>query len=299
MQPGRAVRLEPWLFYLLPFGYELAQAAVVYVGGDVVERAFREKSDAALVAAIDDIEWGAFRAWLRKGGRGGNADAAIVVGETDLETLAEVVRLGVTPWHVLESLGAALPGGRAAMQRTADEALKAPDRVAQVLAMLLEPGGDAVVVAADLSAAMDRPLGGATVPAALGGPGPEWLTASPRDFAASLHRALAKRTEPAPWLVGMTVDPRLLEDLRTEEPFTLARLPQWIAKSGLTRVRLVCCLAQPDAPFPFRELHDLESPPAAVLVVDFAPDAPGQAWRLARALETVTGGRTLVAYLAP
>ncbi len=280
------VRLDPREFYSMPLGYPLAQAAMAFIGGDVVAKALRSRADREIVAAVSAIGWSEFRAFIREHGSAGRPSRAIHVHERDPELEAWE---GALQWRVVRAVGIDVP------DRAADRGLPTgdfsdPDRVAEVLRTLLESGAK-IVVATDLSAEMDRAMPGLTLAAATLGTSGEGLDApTPRDFVAGLFARFVK-----PALVGLVTDQARVKDLRTELPYDSLALAETLAANGWQECGLVVCgasklgLAPEELGWRYRQQIELLRRwgirPVAVLAFSFAGDE-GDAAFLALAFAT-------------
>ncbi|MFQ5845980.1 MAG: hypothetical protein ACE5JG_13435, partial [Planctomycetota bacterium] len=164
VEPRLLVTLSPRRFYALgPLGYLLAQAAMAYVGADVLELALREGSDRRIQGAVAAIDWCDFLRFVERHAEHGSAADAMVVADPPptagrsrdresrgaLRDALRAIGMKVGPGDALEA---------AELDPTRN--LSEPWRVAEVLELLVHPvaSGEPLLLLTDRSVAMDRPV---------------------------------------------------------------------------------------------------------------------------------------------
>jgi len=322
IDPRRLVRLGPWGFYgLAPFSYLVAQATMAHLGGDVIEKAFRSRSDAVIVEAVAGMSWKLFLEFVRTNARGGRAENAIVVKDPHPGEMERPATPRKPIPEALRELGAGVLPGRL-QDRVGDlmrdAALESPQRIATVLRALRETGRGPVMLFTDLSAAMDRTIK-VEVPEAYFGPQARKALeqSRPRAFVGGLARAMR---EAAPTvdlrLMPLSERTRLLPAVPDEvERFSAWPLPDWLNARGWQSPGLILCVATGFLPGPrtaknrqrirkrvadgyARLLKGMAVTPRAVLVVDLS-DGNGDALAIARAFAARAGYAGLVACWNP
>jgi len=239
-----------------------------YLGGAPLERALRSRSPAPLADALGRLDWRSFRAWLKAHAAGGHPLMARFVRDAAPE-LPDDGEAPATAWGVMRSIGVR---GRPSFE-TLKEAVHSPERIAEVIRMLLDPEGGPVVVATDLSSAMDRRLEDTELPAAWGEENLEEIgTETPRDLVAGVHSVLRRIHRDRATLVGLTLRPRPLEHVDFVEGYTPDTLPAFLEQRADPTLRLVVCSAGSLSRSPRRMVTRLRNvtPPAAALVIDVA-----------------------------
>jgi len=298
IDPRRMVRLTPAEFYSLRFlSYLTAQATMAFLGGEVIEQAFAERTDRAIVAAVSSMSMGDFLSFVEQHGAGGRPDRAVVVDD-------------LAPAGPSKSLTATLAGlgvRRAERLDDAPRLWKAADRFLQKsepqLAAIVDrllSSDQALLVVTDLSEAMDRTLHPIETPERL----LRIRATTGRDFVDELFSALVERSNTPPVLVGLGDEPRWIDSVRVTDAYSTRRLARWLAADDYEQAGLVLCVASPmpgGESIPkltaryARALRKAGVHPHAALVIDFAT-AQGDALALARALAAATGFTGAVGY---
>jgi len=294
----RLVNLPPWLFYRLPFAYPLALAMHVYVGEEPIERMLRSRSAGPLVKALEEVEWPTFREWLARNASGGDAYAARFVRdampafpqrqeqESDvrgaLRAIGCEVQPDVDPYRMLL-------------------ALESPDRIRHVIEGMLDPHGGPLVIATDMSAAMDRPLAAVRFPAAWGRENiGRFVAETPRDVVASVHQAL-HRAHAKTTLIPLSDPMEPMPSVQRVLPYAPAGLARWLWSRNEPGLRLVVCFGPGADSGARRELADLRllrPRPESILIIDLGRPGSVDAQEVARALAE-QGLRLSVAYWRP
>ncbi len=277
-RPRRLVMLDPVRFYLVPLGYELAQAAMAHVGNGVIGEAIRRRSDTPIVEAVAAIRWHEFREFVRAKGSKGRVGRARPVA--DAERPPEVLR-GEVQEGVLEEIGILGNPDATAVWSLVEAEARSTDRLREVVGRMLEEGAEPVV-AADLSADMD----GAMPSLALADSG--IVAATPRTFVAAL---LARLPEAS--FLGLVGAQQDVDGPATQLPYDPSSLAEALATRGWQERNLIVCAATRHGLDPARGAARVKAHldswdrwgihPASVLVIDFAGGA-GDATLIARAL---------------
>jgi hypothetical protein len=195
LQPRLLVQLTPRQFYALrSLSYLLAQASMAYIGGNVIERAFRDRSDRAIVDAVGAISWYGFIRFVE---RHAKVDArSMTVEDVGPGPQEEWDRSPDALRETLRALGVERPDKIDPATLVArPELLVEAEQIAEVLAALCEPGPTPVIFT-DVSLAMDREIALAEAPEALLLYQPA-RASTPRGFVTILHRVLC-RLHPGP-----------------------------------------------------------------------------------------------------
>jgi hypothetical protein len=80
LDPGLLLELKPRRFYALrQFSYLVALAAMTYIGGGPIEKAFRQGTDRPIADAIRAIQWDDLLLFIERYGATGSPDRAVVV----------------------------------------------------------------------------------------------------------------------------------------------------------------------------------------------------------------------------
>jgi hypothetical protein len=193
IDPSRLVDLSAKEFYALRhLGYLVAQLTMAYLGGDAIERALAEGSDAPLVKMARGIAWADFLRFVNEGAVGGELGRVRVVQDipasrqwSSRESFVDALKaLGAGLPDVTVSVDPMIAGARSVGALESD--------IGNFLEILQDtPWTPRIYV--DLSPAMDRPVRLA--------PGPEAVTNvlkgdprgdTPRQFAKELVAFLAK-----------------------------------------------------------------------------------------------------------
>jgi len=276
-RPRRLVMLDPARFYFVPLGYELAQAAMAFVGNRVIGEAIGKRSDWPIVEAVAGIRWHEFREFVRANAKKGRAGRARPVA--DAERPPEELR-GVLEEGVLEEIGILVNREVTAVEKVAEAETRSTDRLREVVGALLGEGGQPVV-AADLSSDMDSAMPGLSLPDA------GITAATPRDFVAAL---LARLSEPR--FLGIVESQQEVVGPATQLPYDPGRLAETLAARGLQECNLIVCAATRHGLDPAQSAARVKQHldrwerwgihPASVLVIDFSGGA-GDATLIARA----------------
>jgi hypothetical protein len=281
--PRLLVRLPARAFYSLrSLGYLLAEAAMLYIGGDTIERAFRERRDDAIVAAVEAIGWRAFLKFVAK-----HADAratTLTVEDGSPEVSGSLSRRQLH--ETLAALGVKTPIDATKLVAAPGGLLEAPRQISAMLQALAEPG-PAPVLFTDVSDAMDGGITLAEVPDSFR-PFHDLRGGTGRDFVANLY-ALLRTLRPAasePRLVALAKN-EIAYPLDHRAPYSLAPfLEHW--KADASEDRVVLCIASRG--FNVRDVLHLpggpprpDTLPKVLLIIDLS-DGSGDALPLARFL---------------
>lgn len=274
IRPGRLVMLSPSQFYALRhLAYAMAKACVAFVGAEVLEQAFREESDRAIVAAIRKIDMAELLAWLKKVAEGGSADRALTVADVPPAGEADEASLEAQQ-AALRWLGLKVEDDRLIdLDLTFTQMLSEPGQVAAVLAAL---GADEreVTLFADASPSMDREVAVRQLPE-----GVPWLVAerlrqpTPRLFVGTLFDEL--RRGRVAGVITLTLPPGLgMGALSVSDEYRFDP----VFKNLDGREDLVFCVTSGSPKDVVirglaRTYKRLGHRPHAVLVIDFAPGA--------------------------
>jgi hypothetical protein len=266
IDPPRLVDLPPQLFYALrDFSYLVAQLTMAYVGGEPIERAFANGSDAPIVAAVRDIQWPDFLAFVRGCGRDGHAQRAVIVGDGVPDGKERPSRDSVGIEEALRAIGAGTEGLKLdpALLRAGDAgALGTEEQVVRALKALWESAHERRCCFLGANVSWDRTIQVRTLPDVivkeLQG-APEGVT--PRSFARSFLNLMLKR-EPSHVVAwaderGESIAP--LQGLVTRDP----------------AMNLVVLVDTGGAPVALQLVWPTDSPPPVVLVVDLSEDGEG------------------------
>jgi len=282
IQPARLVDLPPREFYALGyFGYLAGQAAMAYVGADIVERALVTGSDVELVDAVRRIEWLDFLRFVGMHGISGSIGQAVIVPDVGPEEGEDWPADRNAFGAALRWLGAETPrGDKGPDPKLAQGASGMPDvsddRLLNALRLVLADERPVVFVTL---AELDRPVTFAPFPAGVTdflGPSPAEETL--RGFASRVSALLAG-------------DERLGELVRRRPTSYVAR----DASSTADR-RAVLILGASDPrwldEYPFAKLKPSEL--EVLLVIDLSEQAIGKAM-----VQAVDDTKCVVAYWRP
>lgn len=277
LRPRRLVGLTPRQFYALrDFGYLVAQATMGYVGGDVIERAFRDHSTKVIEQAIKEMSWHGLLDFVARGGKGGRGGWGIVVNDLEYDGTAKAQET----LQVLGVDGAAVPGD---VLSTSPKALLFHPKMVEAVVEALDAADGPVVICSDRSEAMDRE-------GASGETG--------REVVWKYRTWLAEKK---PRLVGLGRRIEAIEwrDLYRIFAYDSRNLPRWLERNKLHHAALIIAIAGSSRRrFGMAELLKHNISPAAVLVIDLAEEG-GDARRIALAFAARQHYRGLVAYLRP
>jgi len=284
VNPRAIVHLKPWDFYRLPMGYALALAMHAYVGGEPIAQALRARSPDPLIEALESVDFADFRLWLKRHSAGGDPQAARFVRDFTPTERAKTP----TDWVSLRSIGATRSGTKRALAEAATEAMSSPERINEVIRLMLEPGGDPIVIITDLSRGMDGTLGPIPFPRAWEKTKLAKLSpTTPRDLMRGIHEVLGQVKGAATTVVGFTVDISTREDIRVRAPYTVDRAPTLMEQVAAHRFRLVVCSAARATKRSARrleQLRDLVPASTVALVIDVSHRGRGDAALFAKLL---------------
>jgi hypothetical protein len=303
LKPRLLVQLSPRHFYALgSLGYLLAQASMAYIGGAVIERAFRDRSDQVIVDAISAIRWPEFLRFVGKHAEEGAPTITVEdvspSGEQSWDRSRDAVREALWALGVVRTVDI-----DPANLVVSPELLVEAGQIVAVLQALLAPA-QAPVLFAEVSEAMDGEITLAEIPASFR-PFHELCAATPRDFVANLY-ALLRRQRPAafqPRLVALAPE-SVAYPLNRVARYSIAPFfeklrmrkseGRWIlcigAGSRLSKLeREILATSPPRAAF---------APPEVLLVIDLS-DGTGDALPLARFIVRGAWQGSRVAYWNP
>lgn len=303
VQPELLVRLSRRHFYALgSLGYLLAQASMAFVGGNVIERAFRDRSDQAVVDSIVAIRWPAFLRFVSQ--HAGEGAPAITVedlspgGTERWERSRDAVR------EALWALGVARNVDIDPTDLVArPELLVTTRQIAAVLRDLCAPAR-APVLFTEISEAMDGEITLAGTPESFR-PFHEMRGPTPRDFVADLYSLLERQYADGrqPRLVALTPKP-IDYPLGRVAPYSIAPFFEEL-RVRRSEGRWILCLG-PRARLSKKERAQLATspgrrefaPPEVLLVIDLS-DGSGDALPLAKYLACCAHPGSRIAYWNP
>jgi len=257
LKPARLASLTPKQFYALRgLGYPLAQAAMAFIGNEVIEEAFARKSRRPIIAAVEAIDWMEFLEWVKKNAARGSPEKALIVEDAppeaaSFEDSAEEPKVFR---GALESLGVKIEDGAGLrpqeLSLVPGERFRDEDLVLQVLKEIIA-AAEGPVLLADLSPALRRgflPRRGSPALSALFGrssPG----ASSRLDFVKSFGDALgAARGGSACLLAGLSAPPRIVAaaEVDPRSRFTAEAVPGWLSDLNRGPLDLVIFVAVTD-----------------------------------------------------
>lgn len=238
MEPGRLLRLSPRDYYALGhFTYRVAEAAMVFIGSPVVDQALSERSDRQIIAAVENIRWSEFLAFVEEHAARGDPARAVTIDDAgDLTGGGEMLDEGFEepdPASVLARMGVAVQEGFS-MDSAFFTAVHRERSDRESLFLLKEElwRGDApVVLLRDVSERMDLPI--------------DDSGRSRRDYIDEFLQWLQAnldRKSPITGVLAIETDPVRAEG----QPFTASGVPDWLDNAKLRQANLVLCVGSRD-----------------------------------------------------